>query len=114
MFIEVRIALEQKQAEYDFRMTWQAAMVYCIARLPETEVLALTVESQCRSASSCPISLTVPNLDASDPALVAGKVDGSRPAVSLDAIPNLDIGIGAVFEVDYHSLKFNGAASNFQ
>jgi hypothetical protein len=61
-----------------------------------------------------PASLRVPKLDAADPAAVTRKVNLTGPSPTRDSVPNLNVVVSPVLEVDNHSLKLNRSASDFK
>ena len=72
-----------------------------------SRVSAPSKEYQSRSARA-PIFLAIPDLNASNSPLVTRQINCPCRIASLDSIPNLDIRVGAVFEMHNNSLELNG------
>jgi hypothetical protein len=76
-----------------------------------SRVSAPPVEYQLRSAS-LPISPAIPDFDAAYSALVTRQVNCPCRAAAPNAIPNLNLGVGAILEMHYHALYLNVATLN--
>jgi len=61
-----------------------------------------------------PILLRIPKLDAANSAAVTRKVNLARPAAGDDSIPDVDLMVFAVFEVNNNSLKRNRSAPDLE
>jgi hypothetical protein len=61
-----------------------------------------------------PTSFRIPKLDAADPAAVTRKVNLTGPSATGDSVPNLNVVVSPVLEMDNHALKLNGSASDLK
>jgi hypothetical protein len=73
----------------------------------QKRVSPLSIQLDARAAP--PISLLVPELDASNSASVTRQIDGARSAAGANSLSNVYIMVAAVLEVYDHAIEFNGA-----
>lgn len=74
------------------------------------QVTASTPSPEIHVRPRAPPLLRIPELDAANPATVTRKVNLTRLAPIGNPIPNLEVVVGAIVEVDNHSLEFNRPA----
>jgi len=70
----------------------------------------LTPAPEIHPRTLAPTLLRIPELDAANPATIAGEIDNAGLVSSADSLTNLKHMIGAVFEVNNHPLEFNRPA----
>ena len=69
---------------------------------------------QLHSWPAPPISLLVPELDASNSTPVTRQIDGTRSAAGGDSLSNVYVLVAAVFEMYEHAVEFNGAVPDLK
>jgi hypothetical protein len=85
-----------------------------IVGAPRSVRVSATQSQEVHRWARAPTFLGIPKLDAANPATIAWKIDHPRLTPIRDSLSNREFVIGAIVEVDNHSLKLNRPAPDLE